>query len=401
MSAQTNDRPFRRGPLRMAALAVSAFALVFGALLPAEADHGGEHYTMSARIITSPEVVHDAAPVSITFTITNESSVPAALVASTLTSHGASGSVSPVTCGTTSLAPYASTYCTATYDVWGFDLTRPTIDFVGLMALRYPDGSSNPMWLDVKIPTADTERDLDAALAQNVTVTSGPVSFVDDQVTFSMDVTNTGTVAVTNVAYRLLGTSGGGEFVSTGCDSDTLAAGASATCTVTYAVTQLDVDAGSFTLLSTVRGYSADGGEFAAPPAQTTVAITPKARPLSLKQIVSPSYVGADASQVAYTFTVTNTGTQRVRKLAIEQTVFTGTGKLSRIMCRATNLAPGKATTCRATYAPTEGDYVGLAGITSTAIAVGTVGSGEQIESAPSTATFQIVQPGVVASGSK
>jgi hypothetical protein len=86
---------------------------------------------------------------------------------------------------------------------------------------------------------------------------------------------------------------------------------------------------------------------------------------------------------------VTNIGNVTVHDIRVDETAFSGTGRLSAIHCPVTKLAPGKHTTCTATYTVTRAD-VAAGKVTDTAVARGKLPTGQAVTSRPSTATVTI-----------
>ena len=111
---------------------------------------------------------------------------------------------------------------------------------------------------------------------------------------------------------------------------------------------------------------------------------------LSVAKTASRPSVTAAGQTVTYTFLVTNTGDATLKNVKINETGFTGSGKLSATTCQsgAASLAPNATVTCTATYTATVADIDG-GDFTNTATATGTSPLGTAITSGPSSATVQ------------
>ena len=131
----------------------------------------------------------------------------------------------------------------------------------------------------------------------------------------------------------------------------TLAAGATTTCTATYAVSQADLD-GDARTSDTVEASattSEQQGAVKVSASATAVSAAKVSPGLALTVTASPTTVSLAGQQVAYTFMARNRGNQTLRDLLVTAP-FPG---LSALVCSPTlqggTLAPGATTTCRAT----------------------------------------------------
>ncbi|MGH2549217.1 MAG: DUF7507 domain-containing protein, partial [Thermomicrobiales bacterium] len=148
------------------------------------------------------------------------------------------------------LAPGASASGTATYVVTQADIDAGAIEnvatanatCVGVNCVVPPDPSEKI------VPTDDPsgihlEKDAD---------TEGPVK-EGDVITYTFTVTNTGKVTLTNITVD-------DPMIGSVFCANTLAPGASVSCSATYTVTAADVEAGSIYNLATAEGTDPDGG---------------------------------------------------------------------------------------------------------------------------------------------
>ncbi|MGX9899226.1 DUF7507 domain-containing protein [Arthrobacter sp. SA17] len=166
-------------------------------------------------------------------------------------------------------------------------------------------------------------------------------------VTYTFDVTNTGTVPLetVTVADPLVG--------AVTCPPGPLAVGATTACTADpYTISQNDVNAGEV-----VNNATASGTVAGLPPAtdeDSTTTLIEQAPALFLdKEAGTPTDVNnsgiTDAGDtVQYTFAVTNSGNLPITNLSIADNLLAGQNPAIAVTCAATALAPGASTTCTA-----------------------------------------------------
>ncbi len=179
----------------------------------------------------------------------------------------------------------------------------------------------------------------------------------DDTITYTFAVTNTGNVTLTTV-----GVSDTKVAVIT-CPATTLAPGASTDCTGIYTLVQADIDAGKVANQATAKGKPPTGAEVTdlsdeSTPGNGTGNDDPTVT--TLGQVTTISVVktaatptinkGSNATvtdigdTIAYTFTVTNTGTVTLTSVGVLDT------KVAAVTCPVSVLAPGTSTNCAGTY---------------------------------------------------
>ncbi|MET9357418.1 hypothetical protein ABZY14_31250 [Streptomyces sp. NPDC006617] len=195
------------------------------------------------------------------------------------------------------------------------------------------------------------------------------------QVPYEYVVTNSGNVPLTDVAVT------DDKITNINCPQTTLAIGATVTCTGTYTVTDADGAAGSLTNTATARGQS-DGSQVLSPPDDVTLPV--QAGPgVRLEKSADDTRVYRAGDEVAYTYTVTNTGPQELTGVAVTD------DRVTEVSCQATILAPsgepGDSTTCTGTYTITDAD-AGKGSVTNTATAQGQF-DGRQVVSPPDDVT--------------
>ncbi len=158
--------------------------------------------------------------------------------------------------------------CTATYTVTQADVDAGNVtNFASVMGT--PPGSDEPITPVTDSVTVDAEQVSALTLAKSSD--AGPDVAVDDVITYSFTVDNTGTVTLSGVTVTdpLVGLSA----IDCGDGTPTIATLAPAdppvTCTATYTVTQADVDAGAVTNTATATGAPPESAPPLTPPTAT------------------------------------------------------------------------------------------------------------------------------------
>jgi uncharacterized repeat protein (TIGR01451 family) len=324
--------------------------------------------------------------VTYSFVVTNTGNVTLTDVTVDETEFTGSGTPSDVTCPGTTLDPHTQMTCTATYTI-----TQEDVDNGGFSNSATATGTppaGDPVTSDAStftIPQAEAPK-----ITLVKTASTDTVSEVDQTITYSFAVTNTGNVTLSNVAVTETAFTGSGSLSGISCPVTTLAPGGFTTCTATYDVTQDDLDAGSISNTAVASGTSQGGTTTSEP---STASVTATAEPgLTVVKSASPSTVATVGQTIAYSFVVTNEGNVTLSDVGISEASFSGTGQLSAITCLDTTLAPRASTTCSASYAVTQDD-LDAGSVTNTANAVGSTPSGALVTSRdPSTASVAATQ---------
>lgn len=199
------------------------------------------------------------------------------------------------------------------------------------------------------------------------------VTAVGSTVTYEFLVTNSGDVTLTDVTIDETDFTGLGNAVQIDCPAgaDSLAPGASVTCTASYEVAQGDLDAGAVSNTATASATPPTGLPAPTSEPSTAVFTAQATAGLVLVKSASPVTVSAVGDEVDYEFRVTNTGTVTVSSVTIAETAFSGDdNQLTAIQCPvgAASLAPTASVTCTATYTVTQDD-VDAGSISNTATA--------------------------------
>ncbi|MBD8519027.1 DUF11 domain-containing protein, partial [Plantibacter sp. CFBP 8804] len=236
-----------------------------------------------------------------------------------------------------------------------------------------------------------------SAISLTKTTDVETVQAIDDTITYSFLVTNTGDVTLSDITVEETQFTGAGNAPQVTCidGAAALAPGDSTTCTAAYLITQADLDAGSVQNTATASGTAPTGVETPTSKPSTatvTVAQTPS---IALEKTALPATVRAAGDTIEYTFTVTNTGNVSVSDVAITETAFTGTGDDIKVVCDATNAAPQQSVVCTGSYKVTQAD-VNAGHIDNTAIATAVAISDVNVASDPSSVAMTIVaEPGI------
>ncbi|GAA4361157.1 DUF7507 domain-containing protein [Angustibacter luteus] len=287
-----------------------------------------------------------------------------------------------IACPVTTLAPNASTTCSATYTSKQADLDHGSIDNTATAAGQDPAG--DPV---VSPPsTASVGVSATPSLVLSKTVTPTTYDAAGQTLTYTFTVTNDGNVTVRALAVVDPMFTGAGAAT---CAAGTLAPSARTTCTARHTVTQADLDAGSIQNTATARGTDPTGDPVTSPPSSASASAN-QTPALSLVKTASPTTISAAGAAIAYTFRVTNVGNVTVGSLSIAD-VFTQPAAPANlpISCAATTLTPGAATTCTTSYTATQAD-VDNGSITNTATANGSDPAGNPVTSQPSTASVAV-----------
>lgn len=179
-------------------------------------------------------------PVTYSFLVTNTGNVTLTSIAIAEGAFTGTGTLSPVTCPDTTLAPGATVTCTATYHVTQADIDRGKTDNTATATGSPPSGpaaTSNPSTAEDTSPAAP-------ALHLVKTASVKVVEAAGARVTYSFKVTNTGNDTLHGITIKDTAFSGAGQLSAVKGGAATLAPGASTTFTATYKVTAADLKAG-------------------------------------------------------------------------------------------------------------------------------------------------------------
>lgn len=245
-------------------------------------------------------------------------------------------------CPDSTLAPGASTTCTATYTVTQADVDHGQVDDSAIASGAPPQGlpiDSGPSSFSIPVGQAP-------AISVAKSATPGRVTAAGQVVSYSFLVTNTGILTLSDVSVTDIQVAPASQanLSAITCPTATLAPGAAMTCTATYTVTQADLDNGSITDSATTSGTPPTGPPVTSPPSTATVSADQTA---ALQIVKSASVSGATHDGVAtlgahitWTFVVTNTGTVTIKNIQVADPI------AGAVRCPQSSLAPGDQMTC-------------------------------------------------------
>lgn len=195
-------------------------------------------------------------------------------------------------------------------------------------------------------------------VVKTVDVGSDTFDAVGDVLAFTVVATNTGNVTLTGVSVTDTAP-GAGAFDATACASvpTTLAPGASATCAVTYTVTQADLDGGGVINTASASG-TAPGAVAVGPTSGSASSVAVQSSSLSLIKTVDAATYSSVGQTLTYTLTLRNTGNVSLDDIEIDDTA-PGAGALDASDCTAldgSSLAPLADVQCTVTYVVTQAD---------------------------------------------
>ncbi|HWL44366.1 MAG TPA: LPXTG cell wall anchor domain-containing protein [Ilumatobacter sp.] len=238
---------------------------------------------------------------------------------------------------------------------------------------------------DLTATDDDSDTVQSAVLSLTKTASPAGVNAVDDVITYTFVVHNTGNVALNGVTIDDP-MFDAGEIDCGGVT--TLADGADLECTATYAATAADFAVGQIVNTATATGQPAVGPAAESPEATATV-VAEAAPRIDLAKAADEGDFDAAGDTLHFTLVVTNSGNVAVTGLEIADQL-PGTAP---VVCLATSLAPGGSTTCSTTYTATQAD-VDAGGVTNVATATATAANGAPTTSTPAEVTVPSVRNG-------
>ena len=289
-----------------------------------------------------------------------------------------------ITCVATTLAPGATTTCTAPpYSIVQADINTGKVTNQATATAKTPTGTTVTDNSDSATPgpanNAATETPLSAAPQIGLVKTSAGATdsngdgAIDagDTVVYSFIVHNLGNVTLSAITVT------DSKVSPITCPSPTLAPNANETCTApAYTLTQADIDAGQVSNTAVAKGTAPDGSKVAdnSDPVTPGLAangptITPLATSAKMTLVKSGTLVGplAAGSVINYTFTIKNTGTVTIKNITLADVGATVSGGPA-----IASLAPGAtdSATFTASHTLTAGD-IAAGSYTNSATATG------------------------------
>ncbi len=292
--------------------------------------------------------------VSFTFTVKNTGNV-------TMTAIAISDpQVTGISCPVTTLAPGASTTCTATHVVMLADLNTGFITNTAAVVGTPPSGT--PI-TPVPSNTVVVPGDQAPALSVVKSTTKPSFAVVGEPITYSFVVTNTGNVTVSAIKVS--------DPIVNGitCTPTSLNPGQVANCSGTRLATQADLDTGSVINTATVSGTTPSGQPLT--PVSSNIVTIPAAQSpgLTIVKSTPKTSVSTVGELITYTFHVTNVGNVNLTAVKVADPI------AGVVTCSPTALAPGVSVDCTASRAATQSD-LDAGSIVNTASVVGTPPSG-------------------------
>ncbi|WP_329059918.1 DUF7507 domain-containing protein [Amycolatopsis sp. NBC_01480] len=311
--------------------------------------------------------------ITYSFLVTNTGNVPLNEIGVDETAFSGSGAMTPTLCPATTLAPGASTTCTATYVLTQDDVDSSRLDNTATAHGKQP-GSSDPTTSNPSSVSIPTPAHPAITLAKTADPTT--VQRAGQSVTYRFVVTNTGDVTLRGVGVSETQFTGSGPAPEINCPNAVLAPGASQTCLAIYPVTQADINAGSIENTAVAHGTAPRATEPTTSAPSSAKVTAARSAALTLAKSASPTTVDSAGAPVRYSFTVTNAGNVTLTDVTVSEGDFSGSGTLSAISCPAggvvvPTLEPGQTVTCTADYTVTQAD-LDAGRITNSATATGT-----------------------------
>ncbi len=204
----------------------------------------------------------------------------------------------------------------------------------------------------VTVPAA-----VSASLSATLATTTNSYAAPGDVLKYTATIQNTGNATLSGLNLAPAeGMIGDPANLSISCPTGPVASGAKVTCTLTYPVTQADLDRGNVKFAINAVAIAPDATEVSAKTAQLDVRAAVAAS-LRVTGSANPTVVSGADEPITFTYVVENTGNVTVSSIALQQVSFTGSATPSALDCgSASLLAPGQTATCTATYVSTQAD---------------------------------------------
>jgi len=329
----------------------------------------GESLISVVKTADKTSVVAAGDKVVYSFLVTDEGTTPLSDVA--VVDPMLTAAQVPVSCPKTALAAGESMTCTAQYTATASDISSGLI--MNTASATGVDGINEQVTSDNSTAMVGV-----SGISIEKTADRTAVASAGETVVYSFQVSNTGTVPLTDVAVSDPSLTAAGVQVS--CPDTELAAGAGMTCTASYTVTAADIAAGQVVNTATASGTDPTGTQVTSPPSTVPVEVST----LQIVKTASPAAVHAVGDLVTYSFAVTNNGEDPLTNVSVNDSMLAAAG--AQVSCPKTTLAVGESMTCSATYTVTSADLT-AGQVANTATATGTDAQGDTVTSPPSRAT--------------
>jgi uncharacterized repeat protein (TIGR01451 family) len=288
----------------------------------------------------------------------------------------------PVDCGTTTsattLAPGKSITCTAKYITKQSDVDAGSVTNKATAQAFQDAGQAKPVTSAQTTVTVKASQTVTLGIVK--TAKQSTFSAAGDKIDYTYALTNTGNVTLSG---PFTVTDDHGSVICPA--TDTLAPGDTVTCTMTYTVTQADVDGGK--IVNTASGHAVFN-KIAVDSSSTTLEVDGTRTPaLSLTKTASPTTYTAANQTITYSYTIRNTGNVTlVAPFTVSDT------KVAVVTCAGTptSLIPNATIVCTATYKTTQADVD--AGLVTNLATGHAVFNGKTYDSAQTSATVNANQ---------
>ncbi len=309
-----------------------------GLALTSQVDHSTTTGTPYTRFTTG-----DVVPIS--YTVTNMSGSVQSGLAIGGTALGA------IACPATAISPGDSEQCAGSYTVTQADVAA------GKVASTATATATNFERDTSSASSSFTFSTFALSLPLAVSASTGSVSSDGSTITWSLTATNPGGAPLNSLTIAVDSFTGNGTLPSVSCPaSELLPEGGSMTCTVSYTVTQADIDAGRDLVVAATASAATTAGTVVSSGTESVTVTISHAPSLGLSVLVAPETVTAAGQRVDFAFEAANTGNSTLSSLSIAQNSFTGSGTAPTISCPATPFTPGTSVTCAAQYTVTQAD---------------------------------------------
>jgi len=380
---------------------------IFGLGAPGDATLRDAPPSLTLTKTASRDAVTDAGQViTYTFAVTNPSTVPITDLRVDETAFNGTGDSTELdapTCLTTTLAPGASTTCTATYETTLSDINTLTTITNTAQASGVADGNSNPNRTLSNESTAvvNVVDGPHLMLRKAVSPTSGGTE--GSLLTYTFTITNDGNESVHGIDIDETTFTGTGDMNALTCDNSetpgaiSLDPEESINCTATYTVTKQDVYAGLVDNTAKATGLDPTDADVVSSPASAESLLDQASSIAVTKDHLTPPDPAKAGSTVKFTFTVTNTGDTALTNISVADSL----AGLSTPVCPGTGqswpgafpnrLLPTQSVICDATYTLKQADLDAGQVVNPSAVASGVpTGQTQPVNSDPANDTIPL-----------
>nr|WP_315197505.1 gliding motility-associated C-terminal domain-containing protein [uncultured Flavobacterium sp.] len=291
--------------------------------------------------------------ITYTFTVTNTGNTP---LTNVVINDPLTGSVNLAVTPST-LAPNATGTATATYTIQQVDVDAGKVTNTATVTGTKPDNGTVTDISGTTI-TNDTPTETNLIPSPSIALVKvgavGGTGALGNLITYTFTVTNTGNTTLSGIIINDVLTGS----VNLAVTPSTLAPNTTGTATATYAIQQVDVDAGKVTNSATVTGTTPSGGTVndtsgttVTNDTPTETALTPNSS-IALVKVGTVGGTGQVGYAITYTFTVTNKGNTTLSNVVINDPL---TASVNLAVTPST-LAPNATGTATATYVIKQSD---------------------------------------------